>query len=243
MKRFLFATAIVLMLFGAQELRAGSFQNCGGKAEDSLVSALVQQASGLRSDVLRLALDSSACAAQRGLVRRQNILSVIDYSISSSRQRLFIFDLEARKLLFQELVAHGKNSGGDIASYFSNSSGSLATSLGLFVTSDTYFGSNGYSLRLDGLEEGVNDAARNRLIVMHGAHYVSRESIRALGRLGRSSGCPAVRPEIAKELIDTVRGGTALFAYYPDETWLASSDFLPRSGSQSASSSVASASR
>lgn len=240
MKRFFLATAIVLMLAGMRELRAGSFEHCGTRAEDSLVSALTQQASGLRSEVLRLALESSACAAQRGLVRRQNIISVIDYSISSSHQRLFVFDLQARKLLFQELVAHGKNSGGDIASYFSNSSGSLATSLGLFVTSDTYFGSNGYSLRLDGLEEGVNDAARNRLIVMHGAHYVSRESIRALGRLGRSSGCPAVRPEIARELIDTVRGGTALFAYYPDETWLARSDFLPRPDSQTASVAMAS---
>jgi len=95
------------------------------------------------------------------------------------------------------------------------------------VTEDTYIGGNGYSLRLRGLEEGVNDMAWDRAIVMHGAYYVSREAIKALGRLGRSWGCPAVRAEIADKVIDTVRGGSAIFAYYPDKNWLASSAFLP----------------
>jgi hypothetical protein len=154
------------------------------------------------------------------------VLTVIDYSLPSSEPRLFIFDLLGRKLLFRELVAHGKNSGGDRADHFSNDSGSLATSLGLYVTADTYEGNNGYSLRLRGLEAGVNDMAWDRAIVMHGAYYVSREAIRALGRLGRSWGCPAVRAEIAHKLIDTVRGGSAIFAYYPDKTWLSKSAFL-----------------
>ena len=98
--------------------------------------------------------------------------------------------------------------------------------LGLYVTEDTYVGGNGYSLRLRGLEEGVNDMAWDRLIVMHGASYVSREAVKALGRLGRSWGCPAVRREVAKKIIDTVRGGSAVFAYYPEKAWLASSVFL-----------------
>lgn len=178
--------------------------------------------------MLRLAIEASECASQRGLVRRRDRLTVIDYSLPSSQPRLFVFDMSSQKLLFRELVAHGKNSGGDVASFFSNTSGSLATSLGLFVTADTYFGSNGYSLRLRGLEEGVNDMAWDRAIVMHGASYVSREAIRALGRLGRSWGCPAVRSEVARKIIDTVRGGSPLFAYYPDQEWLASSSFVPR---------------
>jgi hypothetical protein len=173
-----------------------------------------------------MALDSAGCAAQRGLVKRRNLLTVIDYSLPSSQPRLFTFDLRSRKILFRELVAHGKNSGGDLANHFSNSSGSLASSLGLFVTEDTYVGGNGYSMRLRGLEEGVNDMAWDRLIVMHGAYYVSREAVRALGRLGRSWGCPAVRSEIAQKLIDTVRGGSAVFAYYPEKSWLSTSAFL-----------------
>jgi len=113
-----------------------------------------------------------------------------------------------------------------VASFFSNSPGSLATSLGLFVTADTYIGSNGYSLRLRGLEEGVNDMAMDRAIVMHGAPYVSRAAIRALGRLGRSWGCPAIPLNVARKIIDTVRGGSAVFAYYPDKNWLRSSAFV-----------------
>lgn len=215
MKRFFF----VIALFGALDVHA---------APASLVSSLLRQAPGLHAKALRLALDASGSAGQRGLVRRQNLLTVIDYSIPSSQPRLFVFDLAARKLLFRELVAHGKNSGGDVTNYFSNSPGSLASSLGLFVTEDTYVGTNGYSLRLRGLEEGVNDMAWDRAIVMHGAYYVSREAIRVLGRLGRSWGCPAVSSTVAHKLIDTIRGGSAIFAYYPDKSWLASSAFLRR---------------
>jgi len=199
---------------------------CVAPAPESLVSSLVRQAPGLRESVLKLALNATACASERGLVKRRDLLTVIDYSLPSSEPRLFIFDVAAHKLLFRELVAHGKNSGGDRATFFSNSPGSLASSVGLFVTADTYFGGNGYSLRLRGLEEGVNDMAWDRAIVMHGAYYVSREAIRALGRLGRSWGCPAVRAEVAKRIIDTVRGGSPVFAYYPDKNWLSSSDFL-----------------
>ena len=222
-----------LMFCGTLDLRA-DFAACTATPPESLLTTLLEQAPGLQREVLRLALDASGCAVQRGLVPRENILTVIDYSIASSQKRLFVFDLAARKLLFRELVAHGKNSGGDIANHFSNSSGSLATSLGLFVTADTYVGANGYSLRLRGLEEGVNDMAWHRAIVMHGAYYVSQEAIRVLGRLGRSWGCPAVRSEIAKELIDTLRGGSAIFAYYPNKVWLASSSFLPQTPQQSA---------
>jgi hypothetical protein len=220
MKRILFSVSIALVLVSAPDLRASQ------TTSDKLVRTLLRQAPGLRGEVLRLALEATERAADQGLVKRRNLLTVIDYSLPSSQPRLFVFDLGARKLLFRELVAHGRNSGDDRATYFSNSPGSLATSLGLFVTADTYVGSNGYSLRLKGLEEGVNDMAWDRAIVMHGASYVSRAAIRALGRLGRSWGCPAVRKEVARKMINTLRGGSPVFAYYPERDWLAKSSFV-----------------
>jgi L,D-transpeptidase catalytic domain len=219
MKRIIVATIVVLSFAFVAEAKEKS---------DALAASLLRQAPGLRAEVLRLALDASQTAAERGLVRRPDILTVIDYSLPSSQPRLFVFNLATRKLLFRELCAHGKNSGGNLTRFFSNSPGSLATSIGLFVTEDTYMGGNGYSLRLRGLEEGVNDMARDRAIVMHGASYVSRAAITALGRLGRSWGCPAVPQKVAKKIINTVRGGSALFAYYPEKSWLQTSEFFRR---------------
>jgi hypothetical protein len=219
-KRLLSGIAIVLAFTAASDIRAAEPQSEG------LVKSLLRQAPELRSEVLKMALNAAHTAAQRGLVHREDLLTVIDYSLPSTQPRLFVFDLVSRKLLFRELVAHGKNSGGNVPSFFSNSSGSLASSVGLFVTADPYIGGNGYSLRLKGLEEGINDMAWDRAIVMHGASYVSQEAIKILGRLGRSWGCPAVRPEIAHKIIDTVRGGTAVFAYYPEKSWLATSAFI-----------------
>ena len=181
----------------------------------TLVQSLLKQAPGLHAEALRSALSSAERAAKQGLIRNHELLTVIDYSIRSSEPRLFVFDLRHERLLFKELCAHGKNSGDDITKFFSNDPGSEETSLGLFVTGDTYIGHNGYSLKLRGLDEGLNDMAEERAIVLHGAYYVSQEAIKVLGRLGRSWGCPAVRAEIAHKLIDTIRGGTAIFAYYP----------------------------
>ena len=211
MKRLILALSAGFLLMSAPEVRA----TCTESHSQSLAKQLLKQAPGLKADVLRMALRARDCAAEQGLVKRKDLLTVIDYSLPSSKPRLFVFDLSAKKILFRELVAHGKNSGGNTADFFSNSPGSLATSLGLFVTADTYVGSNGYSLRLKGLEEGVNDMAWDRAIVMHGAPYVSRAAIRALGRLGRSWGCPAVRKEVARKMIDTLRGGSPIFAYHP----------------------------
>ncbi|HSP34466.1 MAG TPA: murein L,D-transpeptidase catalytic domain family protein [Thermoanaerobaculia bacterium] len=219
---------IPLLLLFAFGMPAGAATAGAPAADDSLVQMLLKQAPGLRANVLKLALDADHRASQRGLVKRPNLLTVIDYSLPSSQPRLFTFDLLTHELIFRELVAHGKNSGGDSASFFSNSPGSLASSLGLDVTEDTYVGHNGYSLRLQGLEDGFNDMAPERAIVLHGAYYVSREAVKVLGRLGRSWGCPAVRAEIAQKVIDTIRGGSAIFAYYPDKNWLASSAFLTR---------------
>lgn len=183
------------------------------------------EAPRLNPEVLEAALSATACAQRQTDVKRE-ILSVIDYSLPSTEPRLWVFDLERRKLLFRELVAHGVNTGENMATRFSNVEGSRQSSLGLFLTDKTYIGRNGYSLKLHGLEEGINHRALERTIVLHGAWYVSEAFRREHGRLGRSWGCPAVKKEVAKPLIDTIKDGSLLFVYYPDEEWLSSSDFL-----------------
>lgn len=206
---------------------AGGNDSCSTPPSQTLVSTLAKQAPGLKPEVLRLGMVAAACATERGLVTRPDILTVIDYSIPSTEPRLFVFNVSTKRLLFREHVAHGRNSGGNLTTKFSNVEGSLATSLGLFVTANTYMGSNGYSLRLKGLERGINDRAWERAIVMHGAKYVNAAAAKASGRLGRSWGCPAVRSSIAKQMIDTVKGGSPIFAYYPDQKWLSASSFMP----------------
>jgi hypothetical protein len=134
--------------------------------------------------------------------------------------------LKTGTLLFKELVAHGRNSGENLTTRFSDAMNSHQSSLGLFVTSDTYVGNNGYSLRLDGLEPGFNARARERAIVMHGAPYVDAKMAASQGRLGRSWGCPALREAVARDVINTIRGGGVIFSYYPDAHWLKSSRFL-----------------
>ena len=151
---------------------------------------------------------------------------MIDYSRPSTERRLWVFDLKKTVLLYAEYVAHGRNSGENFPNAFSNRESSHQSSLGLFATADTYNGGNGYSLRMDGLEPGVNDLARARAIVMHGAPYVDPVMAQRQGRLGRSFGCPAVRPAVANSVIDTLKEGQLVFAYYPDQQWLANSRFF-----------------
>jgi hypothetical protein len=170
--------------------------------------------SGLRADVLQLALRAYARAVQQGLATRP-IVTVVDYSRPSREQRLWVLDLSRDSVLARELVAHGNKSGGDLATSFSNREGSHQTSLGTFVTAGTYTGKHGLSLRLKGLDAGLNDQAMRRAIVIHGADYVSEKVIPALGRLGRSQGCPALTRAAAPRVIDLIKDGTVFFAYHP----------------------------
>ncbi|HAU81312.1 murein L,D-transpeptidase catalytic domain family protein [Stenotrophomonas sp.] len=177
--------------------------------------------------VLQLAARAMRCALRRPeLGVDPGKLSVIDYSRPSTEPRMWIFDLTRQRLLFEEWVAHGRNSGDNRTQHFSNKDGSFMSSLGAFTAKETYMGGNGYSLRLEGLEPGFNDHARDRAIVIHGAPYVNPAIARLQGRLGRSLGCPAVRLSVARPLIDSLRGGTMVFAYYPDKDWLARSRLL-----------------
>jgi hypothetical protein len=182
--------------------------------EAGLEAALRQAAPTLRQEALHAGLVAWSELAARGEVTRR-LLTVIDYGLPSTTHRLWVFDLAARRVLFQTLVAHGRNSGENLATSFSNEEGSLMSSLGAFVTGETYLGKNGYSLRLDGKEAGRNDHALSRTLVVHGAPYVSDLFARRVGRLGRSLGCPAVNPRIARPLIDRVKGGTVLYAWHP----------------------------
>ena len=191
-----------------------------------LIVELTRAAPDADPEVISLALRATACARAAGVHGPVPRLAVIDYSKPSTQPRLWVFDLDAARLLFRELVAHGRGTGERLATRFSNVEGSRMSSLGLFRTAGTYVGGNGYSLRLEGLESGFNDRAESRAIVMHGAPYVSRMVAERFGRLGRSWGCPAVRREIARPMIDTIKGGALLFAYYPDQRWLDESRFL-----------------
>lgn len=196
------------------------------RADDALVARLAAAAPAADPAVLALATRAADCARRQGLLDGFKHLAVIDYSRPSTQPRLWVFDVARGRLLFQELVAHGRNTGERVAEHFSNLEGSKMSSLGLFQAADTYYGSNGYSLRLHGLDPGFNDNALARAIVMHGASYVSEAIAERIGRIGRSWGCPAVRPEIARTVIDTLKGGALIFAYYPDRKWLAESPML-----------------
>ncbi|OEY65324.1 murein L,D-transpeptidase catalytic domain family protein [Marinobacter sp. X15-166B] len=202
-----------------------------------LQQKLFQSAPGLDAEVLISALDASRCAIRNGLNRPER-LAVIDFSLPSSAKRLWIFDLNSGELLLNDLVAHGKKSGADNATAFSNRNGSHQSSIGLFQANETYHGKHGYSLRLDGLEPGINDRARERAIVIHGADYVDPSWVATYGRIGRSLGCPAVSQQVITEVVDNLKGGQFVFSYYPDRDWLGSSSYLNCEVSQVAGSKV-----
>jgi hypothetical protein len=158
----------------------------------------------------------------------KNMLTIIDFSISSKFERMWIIDLNTMKIVHQSLVAHGHNSGDEFACHFSNSPSSHESSLGFYVTGGICYGIHGMSLILEGMEPGINDNAREREIVIHGADYVSNDFVRQYGRLGRSFGCPSIPLEDHEKIIKMLAGGSCLFIYYPDENYLRSSKLFER---------------
>lgn len=155
-----------------------------------------------------------------------HLLSICDFSLSSNKKRLWVIDLDSKTVIFNTLVAHGKNTGEEFAENFSNQENSLQSSLGFYRTEGTYIGDNGFSLKLEGLDNGFNDAAMRRAVVMHGADYVSEVFAAQHQRIGRSWGCPAVPRALAEPIINTLKGENCLFIYYPDQNYLHSSKWL-----------------
>lgn len=176
--------------------------------------------------VFEIALEGYAKLKKDGRLGDKNILTIIDFSISSNQKRLWVIDLDNKKILHHTLVAHGRNTGQEFARNFSNTPESYKSSLGFYVTGTTYFGKHGLSLYLEGVEKGVNDNAKRRSIVMHGAAYVSPDFIKKYGRLGRSLGCPALPMDESKAVISKLASNTCLFIYYPDKAYVANSKLI-----------------
>lgn len=153
-------------------------------------------------------------------------LTIIDFSLSSKAKRLWVLDMTSNKVLFNTVVAHGRNTGGEFATNFSNKNNSNQSSLGFYITDNTYYGKNGLSLFLDGQEKGINDNARKRYVVFHGAKYANPDFAKRQGRLGRSLGCPAVPTAFNTEIIKTIKNKSCLFIYHPNKNYQETSQLI-----------------
>jgi hypothetical protein len=175
--------------------------------------------------VMQLALKARDKAHKMGVAKKP-LLTVIDYSLPSTHKRMWVMDMNTKKVLYHTHVAHGSGSGMNMAEKFSDRPGSNQSSIGVYVTGDTYQGNHGFSLNLHGLEKGINGNALSRRIVVHAADYVGEHVIKNKGRLGRSWGCMALNNKVAHPIIRTIKDGSLIFAYYPDNKWLKKSEFL-----------------
>lgn len=163
--------------------------------------------------------------SDQNLVKKE-ILTIIDFTLSSTKKRLWVLDMKNQKVLFHCVVSHGKNTGGEFATKFSNTVNSLQSSLGFYITGETYFGKNGLSLFIDGKEQQFNSKARERYVVMHGAEYANPEFAAKLGRLGRSYGCPAVPTALTQEIIDTIKDESVLYIHSADKNYVENSKMI-----------------
>lgn len=192
----------------------------------SLYNKINLQQSGLSFDVFRLGMTGYYSLKQEGKLSAKPLVSFIDFTKKSTEKRFYTIDLDEHKLIFHSLVSHGRNTGENEATHFSNIPQSNQSSLGFYLTGETYVGSKGYSLKLDGMDHGYNDKMRERAVVMHDAAYVSEHWIKKYGRLGRSQGCPALPEGVAREVINVIKDKTMIFAYYNDPAFLAASRHL-----------------
>lgn len=197
------------------------------RSSERMMNLLPADTSGFPPlNLLQTALAGYEILVEDKSISRSDVITIIDFSLQSDRERLWVLDLREGKVLFHCLVSHGRNSGELKAVNFSNTPGSYESSPGFYVTGETYIGKHGLSLTLDGLESGINDKARERAIVIHGAEYVSEDFIRNYGRLGRSLGCPAVPVELSKDIIKTIKGGSCLFIYAPQPSYTSNSRII-----------------
>jgi len=195
--------------------------------QHDLFTSLDLAAKGLSCEVFQLALKGLRKLDTGGKLRNSGILTIVDFSQSSKKKRLYVIDLLHKVLLFNTYVAHGRNTGDEYAQHFSNVSGSYESSLGFYVTKEAILGaSTGLSLILDGMEKGFNDNALKREIIIHGAKYATENFIRKTGRLGRSFGCPSLPPDLIKPVVDAIKEGTCLFIFHKDDNYITHSTLL-----------------
>lgn len=222
---------LLLLVFGSTTHKGSlaSLSEKPGNLADQVIRSITGNPEELPDkELLQTALEGYEILKQEEPIRRQDVITIIDYSLPSNRKRLWVLDLTEAKVLVHCLVSHGRNSGDVMAEKFSNHPGSNASSPGFYITGETYQGKHGLSLRLNGVEDGINDKARERAIVIHGADYVSDGFIEQNGRLGRSLGCPAVPRELSGELIEKIRDGSCLFVFTPSEGYLSKSPVITR---------------
>jgi hypothetical protein len=192
----------------------------------SVYDSLHLDLSGLSRQAFQYAQKGWKKLVEQGKIMNESVIAIVDFSQPSSHRRLYVLDMKNYRVLFNTLVAHGRNSGKEWASSFSNKPSSFKSSPGFYITGNTYMGGNGYSLRLEGIKRGINDRASDRAIVMHGADYVSESFIAQQGYIGRSQGCPAVPSSEAYPIINTIKDGTCLFVYTPSKQYVSRSMLL-----------------
>lgn len=197
------------------------------ETKNDIYSVLNLSQYGLSNEVFQLALTGHNKLEAEGRLENPAILTIVDFSQTSKNKRMYVIDCRKQKLLFNTLVAHGKNTGDEFAQHFSNETGTLKSSLGFYVTKNHIIGSTvGFSLIIEGVEKGFNDNAIDRQIIMHGAGYATEDFIKKNGRLGRSFGCPTLPPDLVKPVIETIENGSCLFIYFPDSNYLQKSSLL-----------------
>ncbi|MDQ6757124.1 MAG: murein L,D-transpeptidase catalytic domain family protein [Bacteroidota bacterium] len=232
---FIFVIHLLFVFARVKPLNIGAINTPGNKIVNSgnpvldkpgVYDSLKLGTLGLSKQAYEYALKGFNYLLSQGKLANNSIISIVDFSETSNRKRLFILDLKNYKILFNTYVAHGQKSGKEYADNFSNTPNSLASSPGFYVTQQTYTGEKGYCLRLEGEESGINDNAYNRGIVMHAAPYVNASLAQARGFIGRSWGCPAVPPELHQAIINKIKNGTCLFLYTPNKDYLSHSRIL-----------------
>lgn len=196
------------------------------RTSDSIYNLIGLGEYGLERDVFFAAYKGYQYLDSKGQIRRKNILTICDYSQSSNNKRLYVIDLHNSRLLFNTFVSHGKNSGNEFATSFSNYNNSNKSSLGFLVTGDTYNGKAGFCMRFNGMEAGINDRVKSRGIVLHGSHFVNENILSARGTIGRSYGCPAVPYGMHFKIIDVIKGGSCFFINSPDAWYAHNSTIL-----------------
>ena len=225
MKKYLIY--ILFILFPIINKAGSDKLNPDGEEKNTLYSDLHLSDLGLSFEVFRLALTGHSKLLADGQLKKTGIITIVDFSQSSTRKRMYVIDLLNKTLLFNTYVAHGRNTGEEYAENFSNESGTHKSSLGFYITEFPVMGATvGLSLIIKGVEKGFNDKALQRAIIMHGADYATEDFIRKNGRLGRSYGCPSIPPDLIKPVSDTLKGGSCMFIYHPDSIYLRKSSIL-----------------